>query len=280
VEQTDIKFQESAEEMALEKISTLLKLRYLERRVGNQNTLLELLNSNLTNKITHPDLSRYLSGKAMPSTHRLLELQLLLRSDKFVELSFKEIIKEHSRTHLIGDTRQTDHSYLLNDSRALKVLSDLATNRVLMSENGEKAILKHLEIDKVLTIEVDGIPIASAIANSLRDIDMTYIRRNPPFDLINEQETGVYIYSPRDGRLTGMYLPLKSIKSDERILIVDDVVSSGSTVERIIKLIRKLGGIPVGIVVLSSHKKITPQFDEISVYVLNNQPERMNKNPS
>ncbi len=252
------------------------KLRYLERRYHSQQKLLEAINTKVSQKLSGADLSRYLSGKAHPSGKRLDELWDLLLSNYFKELQFRNIIKKHSHIIEIDNNLQIDVSYLLSDARALYTIIDFALYRKLYSVDGREVILAECGINKIATLEVDGIAFAAAIAASMgQNVDMVYCRKSPTFDFLERSEWGQSMFKPADGRLQGLFLPKKYIKDGERVLIVDDVVNSGSSIRALIKLVSNLKGIPVAVLVLYSHMKdytsILNDFPDLKFIVLYNQ---------
>ncbi len=263
----------NAEQNTKKKLMVINKLRYLERRFESQLSLMEEINKNIMDKMSGADLSRYLSGKALPSGDRLEQLWELLLSDHFVQLDFREIITEHSHIIKIDPKIQIDLSYLLSDSRALRTICDLALYRRLKTIDGRQLVLSEQQIRKVVTLEVDGIPFASAIASTLGEqVDMVYIRQSPTYDMLKETEWGQYYFTPADGRLQGLFLPRKFIKRGERILVVDDVINSGQSLRGMVTLIRKLEGIPIAILVLYSHRKdykrLAEDYPGIDIIVL------------
>ncbi len=249
------------------------KLRYLERRFGTQKRLLEEINSVLGGLLTGADLSRYISGKAQPSGRKLENLWKLILSNHFKDLEFKTIISRHSHIIEIEGNVQIDVSYLLSDARALYSITDLALYRVLRTVDGTHVLLEEMGISKVVTLEVDGIPFAAAMAASMgQNVDMVYCRRTPTFDILERAEWGEYMFTPSDGRLQGLFLPKKYIKKGERVLIVDDVVNSGVSIRALIRLVKQLEGVPVAVLVLYSHlkdySKLKRDFPNVEFIVL------------
>jgi len=88
-------------------------------------------------------------------------------------------------------------------------------------------IQKYLPIDKIVTIEAMGIPIASALSLKL-NIPFTVIRKRK-YGLSNEktvkQETG---YSKSELHINGL-------DNGDEIVIVDDVLSTGGTLKAVLK---------------------------------------------
>ncbi len=252
------------------------KLRYLERRFGTQKRLLEEINAKIATKLTGADLSRYISGKTYPSGQKLVELWNLLLSDYFNELHFQRIISKHSHIIEIEGNLQIDVSYLLSDARALYTITDLALYRPLRTVDDTQVLLDELGITKVVTLEVDGIPFAAAMAASMgQNVDMVYCRRTPTYDILERAEWGEYLFTPSDGRLQGLFLPKKYIKKGERVLIVDDVINSGVSIRALIRLVNQLEGVPVAVMVLYSHlkdfSKLKQDFPNVDFIVLYDQ---------
>ncbi len=250
------------------KITVINILRFLNTRYKKQKLLLNRINEGLDNKITSADLSRYLSGQALPAGERLISLTNLFINPGFKEIEFINILQTHSKSLTVGEKTLMDFSYLLSDTRALSTLSDLCKLRELITLDQRSFSLMNENISKIITIEVDGIPFAKSIAQSLgNSVDMTYIRKTPTFDVISESEWGKFIAEPQGGRLQLFYLPRKFVKKGERVLIVDDVVSSGSSIRGMNRLISELGGIVIGALVLYSHNRYL-EIDNIPIISL------------
>lgn len=97
-------------------------------------------------------------------------------------------------------------------------------------------------IDRILTVEAMGIPIATAL--SLKTgIPMSIIRKRK-YELDGEvklsQSTG---YSKGE-------LYINGILNGDRVLIVDDVISTGGTLHALVKALNGIGAIICGIIVV------------------------------
>ena len=105
-------------------------------------------------------------------------------------------------------------------------------------------LVKDLEFDVVAGPESRGFIFGTPIA---------YINRKP-FVLIRKKgklpcETVEMSYDLEYGQAT-IEMHTDSIKPGQKVLIVDDLIATGGTTEAMIKLVEKLGGEVVGIVVL------------------------------
>ncbi len=173
--------------------------------------------------LSAPILSRYINGHVLPS---------LERSKKIIE-TFKEqltsLIKERIK---FEDERIFDHSAVLYNPNLLDKISKLA-----FYEFGT------MKVDKVLTVETDGIPLAVQVG---REFDVNFVVAK------NRKEMGIkdFIEVKRvfsSGAYSYLFVPRGSIEQNERVLIVDDAVRTGFTLETLLELCKKCGAEPIGI---------------------------------
>jgi adenine/guanine phosphoribosyltransferase-like PRPP-binding protein len=108
---------------------------------------------------------------------------------------------------------------------------------------------KNMDIDAVVTIETDGIPIALSVA-SILDTNIVVAKRKKEIGYDNFYEE---TYLSRDPpSLTTVYIPKEHLKRGMRILIVDDLLRSGRTVKAIINIIEEAKASLTGIFSLAS----------------------------
>lgn len=89
------------------------------------------------------------------------------------------------------------------------------------------------KIDTILTVEAMGIPVANAL--SLKTgISLTIVRKRPYF-LEGEVEL-----SQSTGYSKGV-LYINGLKKGDRVIIVDDVISTGGTLLALVKALQKIG---------------------------------------
>jgi len=96
-----------------------------------------------------------------------------------------------------------------------------------------KRIKKCGKIDKIVTLEAMGIPLATALSLKMK-IPFVIIRKRTyglPGEIDVEQITG---YSKSK-------LYINGLKTNDRIVIVDDVLSTGGTLSAVILALKKLG---------------------------------------
>lgn len=97
------------------------------------------------------------------------------------------------------------------------------------------------KIDKVVAIDARGFLLASPIAYKI-GCGICLIRKKGKLPYRTIEEKYVKEYGP-----DVLAIHKDTIKKGERILIVDDLIATGGTVEATIKLVERLGGKIVGI---------------------------------
>ncbi|HII80868.1 MAG TPA: purine phosphoribosyltransferase family protein [Methanosarcina sp.] len=91
----------------------------------------------------------------------------------------------------------------------------------------------NMNVDTILTVEAMGIPVANAL--SLKTgISLTIVRKRPYF-LEGEVEL-----SQSTGYSKGA-LYINGLKKGDRVIIVDDVISTGGTLLALVKALQKMG---------------------------------------
>lgn len=257
----------SAAESYIDAQEKLMTLNLLKMAFKKFETL-ETFRSYLSNKgvdISVANLSRYINGKALPKSNLKNELLKILVENKELGLTIDQLIKNHIDIWTNEEGKIViSNTYLLNDSKTLKAILFLAIYQNIIPR----------DIDKIITAEVDGIPIAMTLAHLL-NIDCVYARRKKP--LGSASVVWEDIQSTSSGRLETIYLPDNFIRHKERILIVDDIIRAGSTQKALVNLVRKTGGIPGKIIILTgigAHWENITELDTIPFKVLKTLPEK------
>ena len=108
-------------------------------------------------------------------------------------------------------------------------------------------IKKYDKIDKIVTMEAMGIPLATALSLNMK-IPFSIIRKrqyNLKDEVMVKQETG---YSKSK-------LYLNGFKSGEKIIIVDDVLSTGGTLKAVLKSLKNIGVIVKCVIIVLDKSK-------------------------
>ncbi|MEM4038795.1 MAG: phosphoribosyltransferase family protein, partial [Nitrososphaerota archaeon] len=118
--------------------------------------------------------------------------------------------------------------------------------------------MNSMKIDKVLTLEADGIPVAYQIASMLgREVAVARkVKKLGVRDFIEIKqvfESGTYRY---------IYLPKGSIKKGDYVLITDDIVRTGATIKALMNLCKEVKANVSGIFTIIALKKINEKLEE------------------
>jgi len=103
---------------------------------------------------------------------------------------------------------------------------------------------QHSKIQKVIGIDARGFLLASGVAYKLKTgISIVRKKGKLPYKCLSEQYSYEYAKDVLE-------MHQDAIKPGERVLIVDDVLATGNTLQATIKIIKRLGGKVVGIALL------------------------------
>jgi len=199
-------------------------------------------------------LSRYAKGHVLPNTARAKQLWKVLT--KLVGLE----------TELRGRIRFDEDGYFDNTD----IVGDF--NILQQAANSALANFAGKRVTKVFSAAVDGIPLATMVANAL-GVNLVVAKKN--------KEVGVKIfleetYALRDSGVTmTLYIPKEAIKKRDSVLIVDDMIKTGETQAALVTLVRKAKAEISGIFSLIAvgeewKKKLKPTSDcpiEVITYV-------------
>jgi len=163
-------------------------------------------------------LSRYAKGHVLPNTERA---RLLWRTlSKMVGLHV-----ELRRRIVFNKDGYFDNTNIIGDFNLLRQ----AAHHALATFAGKR-------VTKVLTAAVDGIPLATMVANSL-GVNLVIAKRNKEVGVPTFLEE---TYVLRDSGITmTLYLPKDAIKRRDSILIVDDMIKTGETQAALVNLVHK-----------------------------------------
>lgn len=109
--------------------------------------------------------------------------------------------------------------------------------------------ISHGEVDVILGIAVSGIPFATMMADFIEDMA--------------ERETSLSIFHPNKHRKEEDNTDSGAISTNfanvkgKKIIIVDDVITSGKTLKEVVKTVKEEGGNPIAITVLIDKANLT-----------------------
>ena len=187
--------------------------------------------------LSAPILSRYVRGHVLPSA---------TRSEKFIatfrEKLLRKMILDSVRTSSDGSY---DISAVVSNVGLLRQIA-----KVVYSQFSPVAV------DRVVTMEVDGVPLASEVAGEF-NVSLAVVRaeRDLGVEEFFEQKA---VYSPSTVKY--LYLPKNAIKKGEHLLVVDDLVRSGTTVEALAGIAEKARARVVGIFAIASVDQSMAKF--------------------
>ena len=179
--------------------------------------------------LSPPILSRYMRGHVLPSYKRAQGLYEKL----MVITDIKEELKKRIS---FDDEGYFDNTPLVSEITWLKIMSNYALEKFA----GRR-------VTKVLTAAVDGIPVSTLVSNLL-DVDLVVAK--------DQKEVGISdfieeTYIPKGSAIRkSLYVPRRAIRKRDSILIIDDVVRTGETVQGLVDLVSKQRADIAGIYVL------------------------------
>ncbi len=163
-------------------------------------------------------LSRYAKGHVLPNIDRARRLWKILK--KLVGLD-----AELDRKIRFNEDGYFDNTWIIGDYNILRQ----AARHALTTFAGRR-------VTKVLTAAVDGIPLATMVANSL-GVNLVIAKRSKEVGVPSFLEE-TYVLSNSGVTMT-LYVPKKAFKRRDSVLIVDDMIKSGETQAALIRLVEK-----------------------------------------
>jgi len=172
-------------------------------------------------------LCRYVKGDVLPGDDTAKRLWDSL--DKIEQLN--QVIYEKVYVDPYG---YVDTSNVVNDPLILM----RASHYVMMKFAGKR-------ITKILAPAVNGVPLATSIA-LLLEVPLVIAKRN--------KEMGVKEYIeesyPAGPYVVSLYVPKNAITSRDDVLIVDDLIRTGNTVQALINMVKKVKANVAGVFAL------------------------------
>jgi len=179
--------------------------------------------------LSPPILSRYMRGHVLPSYKRAQGLY-----DKLMVIT--DIKEELKKRIIFDDEGYFDNTPLVSEITWLKIMSNYALEKFA----GRR-------VTKVLTAAVDGIPDSTLVSNLL-DVDLVVAK--------DQKEVGISdfieeTYIPKGSAIRkSLYVPKRAIRKRDSVLIIDDVVRTGETVQGLVDLVSNQRADIAGIYVL------------------------------
>jgi purine operon repressor len=170
-------------------------------------------------------------------------------------------------THLGNADRLLPGGYLY--------LTDLLGNPSLMNKVGRllASAYAEKEIDVIMTVATKGIPIANAIASHL-NVPVVIVRRDSK---VTEGSTvSINYVSGSSKRIQTMVLSKRSLKEGSKVLIVDDFMKAGGTVNGMKNLLEEFSATVSGMAVLVESENVDERLvdDYISLTKLTDVNEK------
>ncbi len=187
--------------------------------------------------LSAPILSRYVRGHVLPSA---------ARSEKFIATFREKLLKKMIMDEVrVSQDGSYDISAVVSNVGLLRQIA-----KVVYSE------YSLVSVDKVMTMEVDGIPLAVEVAGEF-NVNVAVVRdeRDLGIEDFLEQKT---VYNPSTVKY--LYLARSALKKGEHVLIVDDMVRSGITIDALVKMAERAKAKVVGVFSIASVDQSMPKL--------------------
>ena len=111
---------------------------------------------------------------------------------------------------------------------------------------------KDCQIDAVMTVATKGVPLANAVANVL-NVPFVIVRRD--LKITEGSTVSVNYVSGSSDRIEKMFLSKRSLKPGSRVLIVDDFLKNGGTINGMISLLNEFESQLIGVAVFAENRE-------------------------
>ncbi|MDE1858876.1 MAG: hypothetical protein KGI26_07410 [Thaumarchaeota archaeon] len=187
--------------------------------------------------LSAPILSRYVRGHVLPSA---------TRSEKFIATFREKLLRKMIMDAVkVSQDGSYDVSEVVSNVGLLRQIA-----KVVYSE------FSLMNVDRVMTMEVDGVPLAAEVAGEF-NVNLAVVR--------SERELGVEefveqkaVYGPSSVKY--LYLPKSALRKGEHILIVDDLVRSGTTLEALTRMCERAKAKIVGVFSIAAIEQSMPKL--------------------
>lgn len=111
---------------------------------------------------------------------------------------------------------------------------------------------KDEKIDVVMTVATKGVPLANAVANVL-NVPFVIVRRD--LKITEGSTVSVNYVSGSSDRIEKMFLSKRSLPAGSRVLIVDDFLKNGGTINGMISLLKEFDSSLAGVAVFAENQQ-------------------------
>jgi len=174
------------------------------------------------------DLSRYVSGIVVPAKDRAEEIL-----EKFVELNVMEEIL---------------HRIIVVDEKGVVNIARIAFDVHLLTLAKAVAFMgfRDAGVDVVLTAAVNGVPLATLVADVLR-VKLAVAKHELDASTTSAEYVEERYYVPSPPHYVSLYLPTLDVRRGKRVLIVDDLLRTGRTLNALVRMAEKVGAEVIGV---------------------------------
>jgi adenine/guanine phosphoribosyltransferase-like PRPP-binding protein len=163
-------------------------------------------------------LSRYAKGHVLPNAERARQLWGTLKKLVGLQTELRKRVE-------FNDQGYFNNTWIVGDFNILRQ----AAHHALAAFAGRR-------VTKILTAAVDGVPLATMVADSL-GVNLVMAKWNKEVGVPSFLEE---TYVLRDSGVTRtLYVPKEAIRKRDSVLIVDDMIKTGETQAALVTLIRK-----------------------------------------
>lgn len=131
--------------------------------------------------------------------------------------------------------------------------SDLLSTPAILKNVGRiiADAFKGQQIDAVMTVATKGVPLANAVANVL-GVPFVIVRRD--LKITEGSTVSVNYVSGSSDRIEKMFLSKRSLPAGSRVLIVDDFLKNGGTINGMISLLAEFDSSLAGVAVFAENQ--------------------------
>ncbi len=145
-------------------------------------------------------------------------------------------------------------------------MSDILGQPSMLNEIGKMfaSAFSHLQIDVVMTVETKGIPLAYATAAAL-NLPIVVVRRDNK--VTEGSAVSINYVSGSAKRIQTMSLARRALKEESRVLIIDDFMRMGGTIQGMMELLNEFNAIVAGVGVFVESGEIASEEHLIDEYI-------------